>query len=81
VVLSIRPEQLAVLPEGAAPDAVNQVQAQLLETNFLGDSSEHRLSAGGLALRMHSVPPRLDLPEQVRLQLAPEEFVVLAAAE
>jgi iron(III) transport system ATP-binding protein len=81
VVLSIRPEQLAVLEESAAPDTTNRVQAQLLETNFLGDSSEHRLSAGGLSLRMHSVPPRLDLPEQVSLQLAPEEFVVLAAAE
>jgi len=81
VVLSIRPEQLAVLQESAAPEAANRVRAQLLETNFLGDSSEHRLSAGGLSLRMHSVPPRLDLPEQVSLQLAAEEFVVLAAAE
>ncbi len=81
VVLSIRPEQLTVLEQGTAPDAANRVQARLLETNFLGESSEHRLSAGGLSLRMHSVPPRLDLPEQVSLQLAPEEFVVLAAAE
>jgi iron(III) transport system ATP-binding protein len=81
VVLSIRPEQLAVLDDSAAPEAANRVPAQLLETNFLGDSSEHRLSAGGLSLRMHSVPPRLDLPEQLSLQLAPEEFVVLAAAE
>ena len=76
-----REPELAVLEESSAPDAANRVQAQLLETNFLGDSSEHRLSAGGISLRMHSVPPRLDLPEQVSLQLAPEEFVVLAAAE
>jgi hypothetical protein len=80
-VLSIRPEQLAVLEESAAPEVANRVQAQLLETNFLGESSEHRLSAGGLSLRMHSVPPRLDLPQQVSLELAAEEFVVLAAAE
>ncbi|HEU4580184.1 MAG TPA: ABC transporter ATP-binding protein [Polyangiaceae bacterium] len=81
VVLSIRPEQLSVLEQGAAPEAANRVPARLLETSFLGDSSEHRLSAGGLSLRMHSVPPRLDLPEQLSLLFAPEEFVVLAAAE
>jgi iron(III) transport system ATP-binding protein len=82
LLLSIRPEQLAVASPSAlaAREAVNQVPARLLETSFLGDSSEHRLSAGGLTLRMHSVPPRLDLPEKVTLQLSPEEFVVLPAA-
>jgi iron(III) transport system ATP-binding protein len=81
LLLSIRPEQLAVAAASAGAGGVNRVPARLLESSFLGDSSEHRLSAGGLSLRMHSVPPRLDLPEEVTLQLAPEDFVVLAAAE
>jgi iron(III) transport system ATP-binding protein len=81
LLLSIRPEQLALMGPSAGTEGVNRVTARLLESSFLGDSSEHRLSAGGLSLRMHSVPPRLDLPEEVTLQLAPEELVVLGAAE
>ncbi len=80
VMLSIRPEQLAIVPAGQAPaSGENHVLVRVLESNFLGDSSEHRLSAGGLTLRMHSVPPRFDLPEQLTLSLAREELVVLAA--
>jgi hypothetical protein len=30
---------------------------------------------------MHSAPPRFDLPEELVLVLAPEELVVLPAAE
>ena len=80
VLLSIRPEQLAVTAAPAVRADMNYVKARLLETSFLGDSSEHRLAAGGTTLRMHSVPPRLDLPDEVTLQLSPEEFVVLPAA-
>lgn len=81
VMLSIRPEQLATVPTGQREaGGVNRVPARLLESNFLGDSSEHRLSAGGLTLRMHSAPPRFDLPEELVLVLAPEDLVVLRAA-
>jgi iron(III) transport system ATP-binding protein len=81
VMLSIRPEQLTTVSSAQrAADGGNHVAVRLLESNFLGDSSEHRLSAGGLTLRMHSVPPRFDLPEELVLSLAPEEIVVLAAS-
>ncbi|MEY2936968.1 MAG: hypothetical protein RL033_7717 [Pseudomonadota bacterium] len=81
VMLSIRPEQLATVPVGQREaGGVNHVPVRLLESNFLGDSSEHRLTAGGLTLRMHSAPPRFDLPEELVLALAPEELVVLPAA-
>jgi iron(III) transport system ATP-binding protein len=80
VQLSIRPEQIAVAPGVSAAGDVNRVPGQVIESNFLGDSSEHRLSSGGLSLRMHSVPPRFDLTGEITLLLAPEELVVLAAA-
>jgi ABC-type Fe3+/spermidine/putrescine transport system ATPase subunit len=79
VTLGIRPEQIKVALEAPSGvlDATNRVQARLLETWFLGDSSEHQLDCQGLVLRMQSVPPRLDLPETVALHLAPSELVVL----
>jgi iron(III) transport system ATP-binding protein len=81
VTLSIRPEQLRVASAGAAARQNEQcVPARVLESSFLGDCSEHRLRAGGYELRMQSVPPRLDLPEDIILELAPEELVVLSEA-
>lgn len=76
VTLGIRPEQIKVAVDGAE-DGENRVPARLVETWFLGDSSEHRLDCRGQALRMTSVPPRLDLASEVRLQLGANELVVL----
>jgi iron(III) transport system ATP-binding protein len=79
VMLGIRPEQIKVAASGApAAAADNRVPAQLLETWFLGDSSEHRLECRGQILRMVSVPPRLDLASEVTLELGPSELVVLS---
>jgi iron(III) transport system ATP-binding protein len=83
VTLGIRPEQIKILPEAApsgAPEAANRVRARVVESWFLGDSSEHELDCHGLVLRMQSVPPRLDLPADVALHLAPSELVVLGDA-
>jgi iron(III) transport system ATP-binding protein len=80
VTLGIRPEQVKVAPEGALAEALgpdNHVPARVLESWFLGDSSEHQLEAGGQAIRMQSVPPRLDLPPNVTLVLGPAELVLL----
>jgi ABC-type Fe3+/spermidine/putrescine transport system ATPase subunit len=82
VTLSIRPEQIRIA-DGGAPELtrelpLNQVRAKVLESWFLGDCSEHRLLSGGCELRMLSVPPRLDLPEHVVLQLGQNDLVVLA---
>jgi iron(III) transport system ATP-binding protein len=78
VTLGIRPEQIKVAASGAGtPAAENRVSARLLETWFLGDSSEHRLECGGQILRMTSVPPRLDLASDVSLELGASELVVL----
>jgi iron(III) transport system ATP-binding protein len=85
VTLSIRPEQVKIvlLPEALAADVAptNRVRARVLESCFLGDSSEHRLVSGGHELKMQSVPPRLDLPANVTLELAPAELVVLGEAD
>ncbi len=80
VALSIRPEQVKVAPDVPPADGKprNRVAAELVESWFLGDSSEHRLQAAGHEIRMQSVPPRLDLPARVSLYLAPEALVVLA---
>lgn len=77
VVLGIRPEQVRVASEATLE---NQVPARLLETWFLGDSSEHRLDCRGQVLRMTSVPPRLDLASDVMLELAADEIVLLGEA-
>jgi iron(III) transport system ATP-binding protein len=80
VTLAIRPEQLTVAANGAAGamlPAENQVPAELVESWFLGDSSEHLLRAAGLSLRMLSVPPRLELPHEVTLHLGASELAVL----
>lgn len=84
VVLSIRPEQVKVAgPPGSpasAVDSLNRVQARLVESSFLGDSSEHRLMSGGQEIRMQSVPPRMDLPDNVWLSFAPADLLVLDEA-
>jgi len=83
VTLAIRPEQIAVAPSGAVSDilpAENRVAGELVESWFLGDSSEHLLRAGGLPLRMQSVPPRLDLPREVTLHLGASDLAVLGEA-
>jgi len=79
VTLGIRPEQIKIAPSGEFEPAVgsNRIPARVLETWFLGDSSEHRLECRGQILRMTSVPPRLDLASEVTLELAPSELVVL----
>jgi iron(III) transport system ATP-binding protein len=76
VTLGIRPEQIKVVSEPASTRE-NNVSARLIETWFLGDSSEHRLECRGQPLRMTSVPPRLDLASDVTLLLDPGELVVL----
>jgi ABC-type Fe3+/spermidine/putrescine transport system ATPase subunit len=83
VTLGIRPEQIKVAPQAALAgvlEPANRVHARVVESWFLGDSSEHHLDCQGQALRMQSVPPRLDLPAEVALHLAPNELVVLGEA-
>ncbi len=83
VTLGIRPEQVKVVTrdsfaDGPAADAArNEIPARLVESWFLGDSSEHRLDCQGQMIRMQSVPPRLDLPSSVTLQLGPSDLVLL----
>jgi iron(III) transport system ATP-binding protein len=81
VTLAIRPEQVRVLGPAEPSPAHNRVPARVIESWFLGDSSEHRLESGGRELRMQSVPPRLDLPADVGLHLAPDDLVVLRGVE
>ena len=83
VTLAIRPEQIKVAPsgrDGGSGHAENVVAAESIESWFLGDSSEHLLRAGGLVLRMLSVPPRLDLSGEVKLHLAASELAVLGSS-
>jgi iron(III) transport system ATP-binding protein len=83
VTLSIRPEQIRIVVDADLAEELpaNRVRAQVRESWFLGDCSEHRLVSGAHELRMLSVPPCLDLPAQVLLGLAPDDLVVLAEAD
>ena len=76
VILSIRPEHLRL---SGAPGGGNGFAAKLIETIFLGESSEHVLSAGEGAVELKAVssPPVLLPAGMVQVSCAPSSVVVL----
>jgi hypothetical protein len=51
----------------------------VLETTFLGESSEHVLLIGSQRLRVISAPPLFDVPGEMTVEFEPEDVVVLPA--
>ena len=77
VTLSIRPERVRIVSKEDPPGA-NRVTGALLESSFLGESSEHVVGVGGVQMRVIAAPPRLNVAGDVALEFAPADVVVLA---
>ena len=78
VVLSIRPERIRIAASDASPGTQpNSLVAELLETTFLGEASEHVVRVKDRPLRAYCSPPVLATPGAVRLQIDPKDCVVL----
>lgn len=77
VTLSIRPERVRIVAK-EDPPGVNRVVGALLESSFLGESSEHVVEVGGMQLRVIAAPPRPNVAGDVALEFAPADVVVLA---
>jgi len=77
VTLSIRPERVRIVAKEDPPSA-NRVVGALLESSFLGESSEHVVGVGGVQMRVIAAPPRLNVAGDVALEFAPADVVVLA---
>lgn len=78
VVASIRPERLRVVPAGeASRSGANRFIAKVIETTFLGESSEHVLVSGEQRIRLLCTPPMFAVPENVTLEVDPQDVALL----
>jgi ABC-type Fe3+/spermidine/putrescine transport system ATPase subunit len=75
VVLSIRPEHLGFGKATAAGQ--NQFTGRVIESTFLGESSEHVLEVGGRTLKFISSPPMLRASDEMTLECDPADVVLL----
>ena len=75
-VLSIRPEQIRIA-NGQGHDGQNRLSGQVVETTFLGESSEHVLQIGDQRVRVISTPPLFSPPPLMNIEFDPRDVVVL----
>lgn len=75
VAVSIRPDRLRIARGGAG--FANRFRAEALDSQFLGESSEHHLRAEGQALRLLASPALDELPREVELEVEPRDVIVL----
>lgn len=74
--VSIRPEQMRIVNNGVPPGP-NRLVGKTLETTFLGEASEHVFLVNQQRLRVVSVPPLFDVPDQLVVELDPQDVVIL----
>jgi ABC-type Fe3+/spermidine/putrescine transport system ATPase subunit len=78
VTLSIRPEQMRIVPAGAPSDGQNRLSGRPVESTFVGEASEHVMLVNEQRLRVISSPPMFDVPETLAVQFDPADVIVLA---
>jgi len=78
VFVSIRPEQLQPVRNGAAANGRNRFTGRAVESSFLGETSEHVIQVGSERIRIVSAPPMLNVPEELTVAFDPGDVVVLA---
>ena len=78
-VLSIRPEQIRI-GDGQTRDGQNHLNGKVIETTFLGESSEHVLQIGSQRIRVISTPPLFSPPPLMNIEFDPRDVVVLPPA-
>jgi ABC-type Fe3+/spermidine/putrescine transport system ATPase subunit len=82
VTVTIRPDQLRLSSEAQSSrdsSLPNRFPARVLESSFLGTSSEHRIRIVETELRMLSFPARAALPGEVSVVLEPEQLLAFPA--
>jgi iron(III) transport system ATP-binding protein len=80
VLLSIRPEQIRLLPVVDGSPAArrgNRLTGDAVESTFLGEASEHVVRINGQRLRLVRTPPLFNPPGAVAVEFDPEDVVVL----
>ena len=80
VLLSIRPEQIRLVPalDGAPTGRRgNRLVGDAVENTFLGEASEHVVRVNGQRLRLVRTPPLFNPPGAVAVEFDPEDVVVL----
>jgi iron(III) transport system ATP-binding protein len=75
VIVSVRPERIRIANGGSKPS--NQFAAKIVETTFLGESSEHVLAVNGKSLRMTCAPPVVDAGGEVTIEFDAEDALAL----
>jgi iron(III) transport system ATP-binding protein len=78
VIVSVRPEQMRVVRNGAV-SAANQITGKVLETIFLGEASEHVIGVNNQKLKVISTPPMFAPPEELTVEFDAKDAVVLAS--
>jgi len=81
VIVSIRPEFMRIVSgengASALPPDHNRLTGRVVETSFLGESSEHLLDINGQSIKVISAPPMLDPRDQMTVEFDARETVVL----
>jgi iron(III) transport system ATP-binding protein len=76
VMVSIRPEQMRIAANRES-NGCNRLVGRVVETTFLGESSEHVIEIAGQRLKLIAAPPRFDAPESLAVEVDPDAVVVL----
>lgn len=78
VMVSLRPEQLRIVPGGEGKRAgANRFEADIIESTFLGEASEHLLKIGSENLKWICAPPLIDAPSRCVVEAAADDVVLL----
>jgi len=77
VTISLRPEKIRIAGEARKPG--NRVTGNIVETTFLGESSEHVLEVNKLRLKIISAPPMLNVPPQLTVEFDTQDALAFAS--
>jgi iron(III) transport system ATP-binding protein len=79
VTLSIRPEQMRIVPQTSAPAGrTNRLSGRVRDTTFLGEASEHVMMVNERPIKVVSTPPMFHPPDELTIEFDPAAAVVLA---
>jgi iron(III) transport system ATP-binding protein len=82
VIVSIRPEQMRIVADGSgtiqSPPDRNRLTGRIMETIFLGESTEYLFDINGQCLKVISAPPMPNTRDQLTVEFDAHETVVLA---
>jgi iron(III) transport system ATP-binding protein len=76
VVVSVRPEQMRVIRDGAG-SMTNRITGKMIETTFLGEASEHVIETQGQKIRVIAAPPLFSPPAEMTVEFEVKDAVVL----